>query len=376
MRTARVAGVVGSAAVAAGLVGSGVVKVRLGRPPVEENESIRPLPPMSVSARDTAESSSPSPPDSLRLARWHERWTAERTAWHLEKPHPVLQRYEAELLGITSPEERTARCVLFPLCGCSVDLAYLARRGHDVVGVEGVGLALDRLMQDWGKELTVRDERSDQAGLQLRVAQAHWWQKMAAERTGIAQTGTAFVASELLRAMQGDFLKLTPQEAARVGLGQFEPANRATNGTFDAAFDRGSLVAVDVSDRAQYASTLSDLIAPGGRILLVAVEHEPEFGPPHSVTPQQLEELFSPKFDIRLLHRENRLQARGSSTLIPPTAENMLQPPPPPQPHPRSSPPYFHRIPTPFPSPAHPIPAPILVPAPPHPYRRLKAAMR
>ena len=78
---------------------------------------------------------------SDRLARWHDRWSNNTTAWHLEKPHPRLVEHLQALL----PDEQPGKLALFPLCGASVDLGFLARRGHHVVGVDGVPLALDRL---------------------------------------------------------------------------------------------------------------------------------------------------------------------------------------------------------------------------------------
>lgn len=125
--------------------------------------------------------------------------------------------------------------MLFPLCGSSVDLAYLARRGHDVVGVDCVGLALDALLSDWGEELNLGgvegvSETSSAHSLKLRMGKAAWFQKVAAEQTGLAERGSPYFAAELLRAVEGDFMEFSPQVAASFGLGQFDPALRATNG--------------------------------------------------------------------------------------------------------------------------------------------------
>ena len=38
--------------------------------------------------------------------------------------------------------------VLFPLCGASVDLAWLYRQGHTIVGVEGTRKAVEKLFAD------------------------------------------------------------------------------------------------------------------------------------------------------------------------------------------------------------------------------------
>ena len=61
---------------------------------------------------------------------------------------------------------------------------------------------------------------------------------------------------------------------------------------FDTAFDRGALVAVTPLDREAYARTLSSLMGPNARVLLVVVEHEGledgRKGPPFSVSPSEV----------------------------------------------------------------------------------------
>ena len=71
--------------------------------------------------------------------------------WHLNKPHPVLQKHYNAWMNTKNDEDQ--RLILFPLCGASVDLAYLARRGHQVIGVDGVPKALDALLADYGEEV-------------------------------------------------------------------------------------------------------------------------------------------------------------------------------------------------------------------------------
>lgn len=44
--------------------------------------------------------------------------------------------------------------VLVPLCGKSLDLRWLAQRGHDVVGVELSGQAVSEFYREWGKQPT------------------------------------------------------------------------------------------------------------------------------------------------------------------------------------------------------------------------------
>ncbi|KAL1524881.1 hypothetical protein AB1Y20_019761 [Prymnesium parvum] len=256
--------------------------------------------------RDGAQPSQPDgqPAKVDRMLRWREKWEAGVTRWHLSYPHPLLKQYDVELLGPVVGRE--AQSILLPLCGKSVDLGYLARRGHDVVGVEGVGLAIDALLRDWGEELTVPrphwiSEESRPSSIRVRMGRAGWYQKMASEQLGKTETGTPYTTAELLRVVEGDFLQLSPQMLADFGLG-----------TFDAAFDRGALVAVNPADRPQYAEVLTSLICPGGKVLLVAVEHEPFFGPPFSLTHEQVTTLFSDHFEVQLLQREDTLDKEPS----------------------------------------------------------------
>jgi thiopurine S-methyltransferase len=81
---------------------------------------------------------------------------------------------------------------------------------------------------------------------------------------------------------------------------------------FDAAFDRGGLVAVAPADRRAYARTLATLLKPTtGRLLLVCTEHPPfaggSLGPPHSVLGAEVASLFGGAFAVELLQVEDRL---------------------------------------------------------------------
>jgi hypothetical protein len=46
---------------------------------------------------------------------------------------------------------------------------------------------------------------------------------------------------------------------------------------------------------------LSEQLRPGGKLLLVVVEHEPAFGPPHSVDESEVRRLLGSAFEIQKL---------------------------------------------------------------------------
>lgn len=210
------------------------------------------------------------------------------TAWQIDEEHPLLVKFRSELLGPQprhdSPSPKKPS-VLFPLCGSSVDLAALALRGYRVYGAEGVRVAVDALLRAFGEE-----EEAPQVAGSLRL------------RTAVAPGEAGSDAPAVLRAVEGDFLDLTTGAAAALGLPKF-----------DAAFDRGSLVAVAPSDRAAYAATLTGLMAAAGRVLLVTVEHDAfsdgRLGPPYEVSEEEVRQLFGGAFEVRLLQREDRMEA-------------------------------------------------------------------
>lgn len=75
---------------------------------------------------------------------WRDRWKDRRIGWHEGKPNAFLEKY-IDRLG-------AAGRVLVPLCGKSEDLAFLASRGHEVVGVDLVDDALREFFREHDAE--------------------------------------------------------------------------------------------------------------------------------------------------------------------------------------------------------------------------------
>jgi len=213
--------------------------------------------------------------------------------WHLKTPHPVLQKYYTEMMATEGDAEQ--RLVLFPLCGASVDLAHLACRGHHVVGVEGVPTALDKLLADYGDEIPSGGGLKPGA-MRVRVATPGPSQYGAA--AALSSSKRKYEPAPFLFGVQGDFLEFDAARAAKYGFDGF-----------DACFDRGALVAIDQADRPAYVSNLASLIKPGGRLLLVTVEHDMPRGPPHNVPQAEAVKLLGADFEVKLLGVEDKFEA-------------------------------------------------------------------
>lgn len=194
---------------------------------------------------------------------WRGAWSDNRIGFHRSEVNPLLLRYGERI----APSSR----VLVPLAGKSVDLTWLAEQGHEVVAVELVESALVAYFEERGVEYVRRDDG----------------------------------------ALVGGGVEAWPKNIFDLGPAQL--------GRFDLVYDRAALVALRPDDRERYAALLAALIRPRGKLLLVTLDYDPSkmSGPPHSVSPAEVEALFSSFGTITELERasiiesEPRFAARG-----------------------------------------------------------------
>jgi thiopurine S-methyltransferase len=170
---------------------------------------------------------------------WRRAWTEGRFASRVRGPDDTLETYWPSLR--VPPGSR----VLVPLSGKSGGLTWLASHGFTTVGVEVA--------------ITPCQEFFAERGVQpVRTADGAFtkW-----EGAGVT-------------ILQGDFFDL--------------------NDAYDAALDRGALVAFAPQDRARYVNHLKASLAPNAPILLVTIEFDPgrEAGPPYPVFPTDMHFLF------------------------------------------------------------------------------------
>lgn len=219
-----------------------------------------------------------------RMKRWLEKWEKHDTAWHRKDVNMALEQFFRDLVPESMrPSAPMGPRVLVPLCGKAVDMAWLARRGIGVLGIEGARQAVDEFAEEhsvMGHSVAITIP-----GIDAENFRGH------AALLGVGEEGgTRGTPPPPVIFVEGDFFKLTPEDIRAL-----VPC--------DAAFDRGSLVAVDPALRERYVGILSELIVPGGRVLLVAVEHGGKSGPPFEVLEQDVSSLFGSKFAVKQLAR-------------------------------------------------------------------------
>ncbi len=164
---------------------------------------------------------------------WMERWHEGRIGWHEPEGNNSLKKHW----------RAAGRRVLVPLCGKTPDLAWLARLGNEVVGIEMADIAVETFFAEQRLSFdVVRDARPVYRARELPI--------------------TIYC---------GDFFDIR-------GLG------------CDAHYDRGALVAMPAHLRPQYAAHVNSLLVQGAERLVITVEYDQSVaaGPPFSVEEDEL----------------------------------------------------------------------------------------
>ena len=194
---------------------------------------------------------------------WLARWREGRTNFHQGEPSPMLVEFWGAI-GVP----REAR-VFVPLAGKSVDMPWLAERGHSVFGVELVPMAVEQFFAE--------------QGLQPEVAQT--------PIGPLSKSGPI----ELLCA---DVFALTGRDLADC----------------EAVFDRAALIALPPVLRERYVRDLYAKLPTGCRGLLVTLEfpQDQKPGPPFSVPESEVRALFEHDWTVELLARRDSLSKNQS----------------------------------------------------------------
>jgi thiopurine S-methyltransferase len=204
---------------------------------------------------------------------WHEIWAQEKIGFHQHDFNKHMQSFIGRL-GLRPGEN-----IFVPLCGKSLDLIWLMRRGYRVTGVE----ISPRAVRDFFSEHRLEPRISELPDGQLFEAAG-------------------------LQIFCMDFFGLEADRLPRI----------------DAVYDRAALVALPADMRKTYAARLTSLTPPSAPILLVTLEYpETEMsGPPFPVTPHEVQDLFGTSFDIEQVYsedclaREPRFREKGLSRMV------------------------------------------------------------
>jgi len=190
---------------------------------------------------------------------WQARWARNEIGFHQPEVNPHLQRHWPGL-GLAAGSR-----VLVPLCGKTLDLAWLAAQGFPVLGVE----LAERAVQDFFAE----------QGVEPQI-----------ERSGAFQVYRA--------------------GAVEIRCGDFFALGAADVEDCAGLYDRAALIALPADMRARYAAHLAAILPPACRGLLVTLDYDQARmdGPPFAVSDDEVRRLFGADWQLQLLEAPDVLQ--------------------------------------------------------------------
>ncbi|WP_419735473.1 thiopurine S-methyltransferase [Pseudomonas sp. COR18] len=189
---------------------------------------------------------------------WHKRWELDQIGFHLDQVNPYLQRYWPDL-----PLEPGGR-VLVPLCGKSLDLAWLAAQGLRVLGVE----LSRKAVEDFFLERQLQPRVHEQGGFRIYEAGS-------------------------LQLWCGDFFALSAEDVADCA----------------ALYDRAAMIALPAEMRQRYASHLTRILPGGCQGLLITLDYDQSLlnGPPFAVLDGEVRSLLVPAWEVQVEEQKDVL---------------------------------------------------------------------
>ena len=190
---------------------------------------------------------------------WQRRWTRNEIGFHLQEVNPYLRRHWP-CLGLASGAR-----VLVPLCGKSLDMAWLADQGFAVLGVE----LSERAVEDFFAENGLVAEVS---------ANGHF---------KIYRSGS-------LEIRCGDFFALSRGDVADC----------------QAIYDRAALIALPESMRQRYVEHLLSVLPQSccaGLLITLDYPQAQMAGPPFAVGEGEVRRSLNSRWKIELLERADVL---------------------------------------------------------------------
>ena len=191
---------------------------------------------------------------------WETAWAERRIGFHQPEVNADLVSEAGWFL-----DDKPHR-VLVPLCGKTVDMAWMAARGHEVVGVELTEQGAGEFFAD----------------------------------RGLTPTATPAGAFTALRAggitlLRGDIFDLAT----------------AGEAPFDRIWDRAAMIALPPEVRRRYQDHMAALVGAGATMLLNVLEYDPTRmqGPPFTVTAAEVETAFA-GLPFTLLDRADQMDDR------------------------------------------------------------------
>jgi thiopurine S-methyltransferase len=193
---------------------------------------------------------------------WHKKWASNQIGFHLPLVNPYLQRFWPDLNLAAQAR------VLVPLCGKSLDLLWLAGRGHRVLGIE----LSEKAVEDFFTEQQLQPQISEHGVFKVyRAGTIELW--------------------------CGDVFALSAEDVADCS----------------ALYDRAAVIALPAPMRERYAEHLQNILSAGLKGLLITLDYDQSqiSGPPFSVDDAQVQHMFGGAWQMQVLESQDVLSDSG-----------------------------------------------------------------
>lgn len=192
---------------------------------------------------------------------WHDRWREDRIGFHENSVNPHLLSYLPDFTLLEGSR------IFVPLCGKTLDLAWLADQGYEVLGIELSRIALEAFFAEQEREYSCTET----------------------ERFRIYRSGR-------LTLLEGDFFDLRADDLQGCAM----------------TYDRASLIAMEAPERPAYCRHMLSILPSDCSMLLIILEYDQGEmrGPPFAVLESEMRDHYANDFSIRILERNSIIDER------------------------------------------------------------------
>ncbi|WP_201502594.1 thiopurine S-methyltransferase [Psychrobacter cibarius] len=192
---------------------------------------------------------------------WHSRWQEKRIGFNQSAVNLLLINYFKQL------NLPAGSRVFVPLCGKSIDMAWLAAQSYDVVGVELVETAVQAFFTEQNISPTVH-QHVDNSAIKYYQGQLS------------GQTITLWVA---------DIFALSSEDI----------------GSVKAMYDKAALIALPENMRTKYSEHIRKISGHAPQfIITLTYDQSKKAGPPFSISSEQIQQYYGDNYYISELTSE------------------------------------------------------------------------
>lgn len=209
----------------------------------------------------------------MQAKDWLDRWRQNHIGFHQGEVNNYLKQY-INLFNL-KPGDR----VFMPLCGKAHDIAWLAKQGFKVVGIELSDIAIESFFSEFEMQ----------------------FQQFESDRFVMRKSGNIMM-------LQGDYFDLQAEDLQGCRL----------------VYDRAALIAIDEPNRPQYSEHMQALTSTDCDMLLITLDYNQSVfsGPPFAVSPEEVFEHYQKAYQIELLETQEvvdeqpRWREQGMTSLL------------------------------------------------------------